>query len=412
MPVQNTDGSISKLTIYRDITEYLEALREKEQVEAQLRQAQKLESIGNLAGGIAHDFNNVLASVIGFTELALDAAAEGSPQQEDLRDAYKAGMRAKELVTQILTFAKKTNEEVKPITMSDLINESTAFLRSIIPADICLRVDNSSESQVMGNPALLQQVIMNLVTNSMGALERTGGNIEVSGADVTISEDSVRVHPTLVQGDYVKITVSDDGSGIAPDVLDRVFEPYFTTKGPGKGTGMGLATVYGTVKKYGGSVTVESQQGEGTVFTVLLPAAEAAEEVKPHQTDALPKGTEHILFVDDEETIVKYNKSVLEKLGYTVTTETSSARALELFQAAPDDFDLVLSDMTMPHLTGDRLAVEMLKIRPDIPIIICTGFSSIVSGETAAEFGIKAFAYKPIVRADLAQTVRRVLDSS
>jgi PAS domain S-box-containing protein len=412
MPVVSSDKTISKLTIYRDVTDYLNAVAAKEKAQAELHQAEKMESIGNLAGGIAHDFNNVLASVIGFAELALEDAEEGSSLEDNLQEIYLAGKRAKELVRQILTFARKSNEEVKPVNMSHITQESINFLRSSVTTNIDIRPQVDSGALVIGNPALLQQILLNLGSNAADAMQDKGGTLKISLADVNIDDRTAEARGLLGPGDHVQLIVSDTGGGIPPEVLSSVFEPYFTTKAPGHGTGMGLASVHGTVKKYGGAVRVESQKGQGTVVTVWLPTVLKRDTAAPYQAAELPTGTERILFVDDEAPIAKMSQQILERLGYRVTTRTSSVEALALFSAGPDEFDLVITDVSMPVLTGDKLAAEMMKVRPDIPVILCTGYSNRISDVSATEIGIKAFAHKPIVMTDLANTVRTVLDAA
>ncbi len=398
--------------VLMDISAQRQAEEDKKGMEDRLRQAQKLESIGNLAGGIAHDFNNILSSVIGFTELALDEAVKGSTMEDSLQEVYNAGKRAKDLVMQILTFARKTNEEVKPVNIMKILQQSIDLLRSSIPSDISIKHHINCNSQVVGNPTLLEQVILNLGSNAADAMEDGGGNLEIAASDVVVDESFAADVGLLGPGNHVRIAVSDNGIGIPGDVIQSVFEPYFTTKAAGKGTGMGLATVHGTIKKYGGAIKVESQPGQGTVFTVWLPATKTSEITKPYQPDALPQGSERILFVDDEMPIVKMGNQLFERLGYRVSALTSSTEALELFQAKPNEFDLVITDMTMPNMTGDALAAELMKIRPDIPVVLCTGYSNKISDEEATELGIKAFAYKPVVKADLAKTVRKVLDEA
>jgi len=412
MPVLNNDRTVSKLTIYRDVHDYLTVLADKEKAQAQLQQAQKMESIGNLAGGIAHDFNNILASVIGFTELALDDAKQGTPLEDNLQEVYMAGKRAKDLVTQILTFARQTNEEIRPVQISKIVRESLKFLRASIPTTIDIKQELNSESLTLGNSTLLEQAILNLATNAMHAMEENGGILTVRLSDVYIDEPIAKKLHLIKTGDYIKITISDTGVGIPPEVIESMFEPYFTTKETGKGTGMGLALVHGTVKKYGGTIMVDSRLGHGATFSILLPTTKKRETTIPYQPTELPQGTERILFVDDELPITKMAKQLLERVGYEVTTRTSSIEALELFKAKPNEFDLVVTDMTMPNLTGDKLAVELIKTRRDISVILCTGYSKKISNDTASEIGIKAFAYKPIVKADLARTVRNVLDEA
>ena len=393
-----------------DITEQKIAEKERAKLKDQLQQAQKMESIGNLAGGIAHDFNNILSSIIGFTELALDDVDKDSAVKDSLQEVYKAGKRAKDLVWQILTFARQTDDPIKPIQVDSIAKEVLKFIRSSIPTTIGIQQNIDSDSLIMGNPTQVHQIIMNLCTNAAQAMEESGGTLEFSLMDVKIDHASPLINAGLRSGDYIEITVSDTGPGIPPDVIHHVFEPYFTTKAPGEGTGMGLALVQGIVAQSGGKVSVDSQMGKGTVFKVYLPITKKRRVSESFTTGTLPKGTERILFVDDEAPIAKMGSQELERLGYSVTTRTSSIEALELFQAKPNDFDLVVTDMTMPNLTGDKFAIELMKIRPDIPVILCTGYSKNISNEIASEIGIKAFAYKPVVRADLAKTVRKVLD--
>jgi nitrogen-specific signal transduction histidine kinase/ActR/RegA family two-component response regulator len=409
MPIKNKDGTISKMAIYRDITNYMKAVSEKEKAQAQLMQAQKMESIGNLAGGIAHDFNNILTAIIGYTELALDDVEKDSMIEDNLQEVYTAGKRAKELVAQILTFARQTEKELLPIQIDIIVKEVLRFIRSSIPTTIEVKKDIDSDSLIMGSQTEVHQIIMNLCTNAAHAMEDEGGILEVSLKDVEVDRNDSRKFD-LNNGDYVELSVSDTGTGIPPDIVDSIFDPYFTTKSPGEGTGMGLAMVHGIVKSYGGKITVESTHGKGTNFTIYLPVTRKRKTQCNYKPEQLPTGTERILIIDDEAPIAKMDARNLEGLGYSVTIRTSSLEAMELFRAKPSEFDLVITDMTMPDLTGDKLAVELMKIRPDIPIILCTGYSKKISDETASEIGIKAFAYKPVVKADLAKTVRKVLE--
>ena len=376
----------------------------------QLLQAQKMESIGNLAGGIAHDFNNILSSIIGFTELALDETQKGTVLEDSLQEVYSAGKRAKDLVKQILAFARQSDEKRRPIQPGTVAKEVLQLIRSTIPTSIEIRQDINSDSWIFGNVTQLHQVLMNLCTNAAQAMEKLGGVLNVRLKDVFIDKDELSIG--MKSGDYVEIKVSDTGAGIAPEFIESIFEPYFTTKGPGKGTGMGLAMVKGLVESYIGKITVDSQLGKGATFTLYLPITKKRSTQGEYVPEQLPQGTERILFVEDEAPIAKMGSHMLEGLGYQVTTRTSSVEALELFRAKPDEFDIVITDMTMPNMTGDNLAVELMKIRPDIPVILCTGYSKEISSETASEIGIKAFAYKPVVKADLAKTIRKVLDKS
>jgi CheY-like chemotaxis protein/anti-sigma regulatory factor (Ser/Thr protein kinase) len=268
-----------------------------------------------------------------------------------------------------------------------------------------------SHSLIMGNPTQVHQIFMNLCTNAVQAMEDNGGILEVGLEDVQLIEKSFLTQLKLKSGNYLKVTVSDTGPGIAPEVIDSIFEPYFTTKGVGEGSGMGLAMVHGIVESYGGKIVVESELGKGATFRIYLPTTNQRDVPRAYQEEQLPSGTEHILVVDDELTIAKMGAQILQRLGYQVTLRTSSVEALELFRTRPGDFDMIITDMTMPNLTGDQLAMEVMKIRPDIPVVLCTGYSKKMTDETALAMGIKALAYKPLVKMDLAKTVREVLDA-
>ena len=365
-----------------------------------------------LAGGIAHDFNNILASIIGFTELALDDVGQDSVIEDNLQEVYASSIRAKELVGQILAFARKSEEKLKPIIIDTILKEVLHFIRSTIPTSIEITSDIESGSPIMGNPTQVNQIMMNLCTNAAHAMEDRGGVLNVSLKDIVIDRNFSKKNIELNLGDYIKIMVSDSGPGIPSEIVDRIFEPYFTTKGPGEGTGMGLAMVQGIVESYEGKIFVDSNLGKGTTFTIYLPVTRKRIIQGQYESDQLPTGTERILFIDDEAAIAKMGSQVLERLGYKVTTRTSSIEALELFRIKPDDFDLVITDMTMPNITGDKLVVELMKIRSEIPVILCTGYSKKISDFSAADIGIKALAYKPIVKADLAKTIRKVLDEA
>ncbi len=406
-------GNLTHVTgVVQDVTDLKKAEEEKQRLESQLKQSQKMESIGTLAGGIAHDFNNILASIIGFTELALDDAEMGTTLADNLQEVFTAGHRAKELVKQILAFARQSDEEVKPIRIDRVAEEVLRLVRSSIPTTIEIKPRIDTESLIMGNHTQIHQVLMNLCTNAAHAMEATGGVLDVSLTDVAIGDGLGPVGLGLRKGDYIRIAVSDTGIGIAPDIIDSVFEPYFTTKDPGEGTGMGLAVVLGIVETYGGKITLDTGLGQGTTFTVYIPTTGKSDAREPYESAALPCGSERILFVDDEAALARMGERLLSSLGYSVTMRTSSIEALELFRAKPDDFDLVITDMTMPNLTGSGLSAELIKIRSDIPVILCTGYSKSVSEASATEIGIRALAYKPIVRAELARTVRQVLDAA
>ena len=410
-PVNRSGVATSKLSIFRDISELKQMEKDRAATEAKLHQAQKMEAIGTLAGGIAHDFNNILSSIIGYTELSIDDVEKGSLLEENFREVLNAGFRARDLVKQILTFARQTDEETKPVMVKIMAKEAMKLLRASIPATIEIHQQIQSDSLIMGDPTQVHQIFMNLCTNAAHAMEEDGGVLEVGLIDIALNEEFVKTYDTLKPGDYMKLWVSDTGTGIAPDILGNIFEPYFTTKAQGKGTGMGLSMVHGIVSGYGGEITVESVPGQGTAFTVYLPVIKKYNIPQSSKTMKLPTGTEKILCVDDELPIAKMNRQVLEGLGYSVTVRTSSIEALELFRLKPDAFDLVITDMTMPNMTGDKLAVEVMDIRPDFPIILCTGYSNRMSEETADKLGIRAYLHKPVNKADLAQMVRKVLDN-
>jgi PAS domain S-box-containing protein len=379
-------------------------------LESRLQQAQKMEALGTLAGGIAHDFNNILSSIIGYTELVLDDIPRGSHPENNLQQVYSAGKRAAELVKQILAFARQSDEKIGPIQPSSVAKEVLKLIRSTIPTTIEIHQKIESDSIILGNATQFHQVFMNLCTNAAHAMEESGGVLEVSLKEMFIDKEKLSIG--MKPGDYVEIRVSDTGPGIPPEIKNSIFDPYFTTKGPGEGTGMGLAMVQGIVESYGGKITFDSEMGKGAAFTIYLPVTKKQSTQGAYVPEKLPRGTERILFIDDEAPIAKMGSEILERLGYSVATRTSSVEALALFRAKHEEFDLIVTDMTMPNMTGDNLAIELMKIRPDIPIIICTGYSKKISNETASEIGIKAFAYKPVAKADLAKTVRKVLDEA
>jgi len=406
-------GRPTILSMVRDITERKEMELERRSMADQLQQTQKLESIGTLAGGIAHDFNNILSSIIGYTELAEEMVEDGSELNEYLREVDTAGKRAKELVKQILAFARLSNEENKPIRVDTIIEEVLTFIRSSIPSTIEITRNINSSRKVMGNATQVYQILMNLCTNAAQAMETEGGSLDVTLKNIVIEGSSMTASLGLDGGEYVMIRVSDTGPGIPEEIQDTIFDPYFTTKAPGEGTGMGLSMVHGIVKSYGGKVSVESSLGNGAIFCVYLPVC-MAEEAEEHPTPSgdAPSGLEHILLVDDEAPITKMLQHMLEHLGYTVTTRHHSMDALDLVKSDAEAFDLVISDMTMPVMTGDELARELLKIRPNLPIIVCTGYSKKISEESFKKIGIKAVAFKPIIKKDLAWIVRKVLDDA
>ncbi len=363
-------------------------------LEARLLQPRKMEAIGTLAGGIAHDFNNILSAIIGYSEMT-----RGKLQQMELHryleNILLAAHRAKELMAQILTFSRHTDKELKPVNIRDLLSEALKLLRATIPSTIGIHPEiDPGVMNVLADPTLLHQVLINLCTNAAHAMRESGGLLEVRLDSVKIDQNTPHIDYDLSPGMYVKLTVSDTGTGIPPEILDRIFDPFFTTKGKGEGSGLGLSVVYGIARKHGGTVTVKSTLGQGSAFCVYLPAIERPSESKTIPVDTIPGGNESILLVDDEESLVGMNREILEGIGYRATETTSSIKALEMFRAQPDRFDLVISDMTMPGMTGKELAIEILKIRPDIPIIFCTGFSDLITEESAKSIGIREFLMK------------------
>jgi len=355
---------------YLDITERKLAEFEREKLQAQLQQSQKMESIGTLAGGIAHDFNNILSSIIGYTELALTDVEKGSLIEENLQEVRRGGNRATDLVRQILTFARQGEKGLCPIRVSLIANEALKLIRSSIPTSIQIEQNIVSESSIMGDATRIHQIFINLCTNAAQAMEDEGGVLTVNLRDVSFDAEFIGTQDTLKPGNYLELIVSDTGIGISPDVIQSIFEPYYTTKEPGQGTGMGLAMVHGIVKSHGGEIAVESEEGKGTVFRIFLPVTKRDAEAIEFKDEVLPVGSERILFVDDELPIAQMSRQVLERLGYTVTIRTSSQEALALFENKPDQFDLVITDMAMPQMTGDKFAVELMKIKSDIPVIL------------------------------------------
>ena len=409
-PIKISGRALLSSMIY-DITERITNEIEKEKLQRKLIQAQKMEAFGQLAGGIAHDFNNILSAVIGFTELALDEVEKGSPIEEDLQEVYTAGRRAKDLVQRILAFARQTGEEIEPIEIATIAKEVLKLIKSSTPASIEIKQNLNTRSMIMGNAIQIHQIMMNLCTNAVYAME-DGGVLEIGLKDVLIENTTDISKLELKSGNYVEMIISDTGSGIPEDIIGSIYEPYFTTKPLGEGTGMGLAMVHGIVESYGGKIEVESALTKGTTFTIYLPVAEQGNPALPYASTEIPMGNERILLVDDEAPVAKMQGKILERFGYSVTIMTNSAEALNLFAGKPDSFDLVMTDATMPNLTGDKLAIELMKIRPDIPVILCTGYNRKITNETAQKIGIKAFSYKPIVKEELAKTVRRVLNAT
>lgn len=389
-------------------------ISDRKLMEDQLRQTQKIEAIGNLAGGIAHDFNNLLFPIIGMSEMLMDDFTPGSPEYECIQEIYKAGQRGSKLVKQILEFSRQTEQQKLPTRIQQVLKEALKLSRSTIPANINITHDLQSDcGLVMADPTQIQQITMNLITNAYHATEKTGGEISVRLEEIFLTdEDKKSLY--LEPGRYALLTVSDTGCGIDSAVVDHIFEPYFTTKEQGKGTGLGLAVVYGIVKELGGDVFVQSELDKGTTFNVFIPSMVNLDEMASASSTLVttPTGNERILILDDEESVVQSWQKTLERLGYTIVSRTSSPDALKAFNVSPDKFDLVITDMAMPNMTGEEFAKELISIRPDIPIILCTGFSERLNDEKAKSIGIKGFLMKPVVRSEMANMIRKVLDEA
>jgi|GEM_PF-559420 len=405
--MKNADGTpLGGIVSSRDVTG-------RRRMEEQLRQSQKMEAIGTLAGGIAHDFNNILGIILGYAELSHDLAAGNRVLAENLAQILKAAERARDLVRQILAFSRKGASDVKPLQLHLIIKECLKLLRASLPSTIDIKMDiDEADDIVVADPTEIHQIIMNLCTNAAHAMDQTGGHLEVQLKALEIDTHSALTYSGIEPGQYVLLSVRDTGPGIPADIVGRVLEPFFTTKGVGKGTGMGLSVVHGIVKRLKGDIKVYSEPGRGSVFHVVLPRVEEKPRESSAEAQAAPRGHERVLLVDDEAILINVGEKILSSLGYSVTALCSPIEALELFKKDPAAFDIVITDQTMPGLTGYELAQQLMEIRTDIPIILCTGYSDLVTAESALAGGIKAFIIKPLNRLSLAETIRRVLGAS
>jgi nitrogen-specific signal transduction histidine kinase/CheY-like chemotaxis protein len=388
-----------------DITEF-------KQLEVQVRQSQKMEAIGTLAGGIAHDFNNILMGVVGYTELARQKAGDNEAVKRNLDEVLVAGQRAKELVQQILAFSRQADQERQPIELQLVVKEVGKLLRASLPATIQIRQQfTDAHTIILGDPIQMHQVVMNLCANAEYAMRENGGLLELKVEHVTGEISGRGRPPDLKGGPYVCLTVRDTGVGMTPEVVQRIFDPFFTTKKVGEGTGMGLAVVHGIVISHGGCIQVESEPGQGTTCRVYFPELEARSIGGENHTlqHEYVMGRGNILFVEDEKPLARLGEEAMRGLGYDVMVCTSSVEALEVFRKAPFRFDAVVTDQTMPNMTGEALARELLQLRPDVPIILCTGFSHAVTAEQAKAIGIRAYLMKPLLIKDLGKALREVL---
>lgn len=387
-------------------------IQERGKIEEKLRQSHKMEAIGTFAGGIAHDFNNILAAILGFTEMAIEDSSDHPLIERSLKNIHTSAIRARDLVKQILAFSRKASYDRVPVSLSESIRETIKLLRASISKTIEINLNiNATSDIILASATEIQQIVMNLASNAAIAMEEKGGILEITLADADEMSDSVFTTESS-SNDYMQLIVKDTGTGIERDVVNRIFDPFFTTRSPGSGTGMGLAVVYGIVNDLQGTIMVESMPGIGSTFRVFLPKVNTDIDRKKVKTSQIPTGTESILFIDDEDLLAEWAKITLERLGYRVTVTTDPAEALEKFTLGPSTFDLVITDQSMPTMSGMRLAEKILAIRPDIPIILGTGHSAVVTPKIAKKAGIKEFVMKPIARPELARIVRKTLDKN
>jgi PAS domain S-box-containing protein len=404
-PLDPSDVSKGIILSITDITE-------RKELQQRLVEAQKIEAVGTLAGGIAHDFNNILAVILGNAEMGLLEVVSESTK-DNLDQILQATHRAKELVKQILTYSRKAEHTKKPCRLGSIVKTTLKLIRATLPSTIEIQHDvESSKGVILADLTQINQVLLNLCTNSAQAMGDKGGILKIALTDLNFDSDNITLYPDLTPGPYVKMTVKDTGIGIDSDHIEKIFDPYFTTKEAGKGTGMGLAVAYGIIKSHGGSIKVYSKKDQGATFEVFLPIVDSEVKSENHKSETLLEGNENVLFIDDEDPIVNLVKQMLERLGYQVVAANSPVEAFERFKEDPDKFDIVISDMTMPALTGVMLAQKIFSIRPDIPFILCTGYNESVSEETAKNIGIKKFLMKPLEIKILSEAIRSSLENS
>lgn len=406
----DVEGKPRNFVIYMQDTSKIKSLQK------QLRHAQKMEAIGTFSSGIAHDFNNILSIILGYADISrMNYITHNQPALECNRKIMQAGERAKQLIQQLLTFSRTSDQGLTDIKLSPLIKEISQLLKSTIPPSIKLKLETKTDSDMIrANPDLIYQISMNLSSNAVYAMQGSGGVLTISLEDLVVDKQQLSEFRNLANGEYVKITFRDTGMGMSQQAKERAFEPYFTTKPVGEGTGLGLSVVHGIVKELNGDIRLESQSGRGSIFELIFPKINRIRQDEDTSVESMiiPTGQERILFVDDEPELVEINRRMLDELGYNVHTETDSIKALKQFKKAPESFDVVIADLVMPKMMGDELAEEILVIRPDIPIIICSGFNEPKTEERLQKIGIKKMIMKPILIVELAVSLRIVLDQS
>ncbi|MGB3212841.1 MAG: response regulator [Desulforhopalus sp.] len=397
--------------IFQDITFRKKAEQEKARLETELRRRHKMEAVGTLAGGIAHDFNNILAAILGYADMALEEIPATSPAKTQIQEVLKAGHRAKDLVKQILAFSRQEGQYREPVQLKTLIEEVVAFLKATIPPAVHLKLDLAPNcGSILADQTQIHRVLMNICTNGIQSMEDQGGTLSIALREIPLTERDLDPAAHLMPGTYLMITISDTGMGIGKEYHDRIFDPYFTTKEFGKGSGMGLAVVHGIVKSHGGMIKFSSHLSKGTSFSTYFPIT--AEKTQPIKRPIVPYSAdwERLLVVDDDPDLTVMLRKILERAGYTVDAFTNSRKALEAYLADPAGFDMIITDQNMPGMTGEQLALETLRVRPEIPVILCTGYSDHIDERKAAEAGIRAYLAKPVSMETLTETVRHVLD--
>ncbi len=407
------DNVIGVVLVLRDITLLKKAEDDKKILELQLLQSQKMETIGTLAGGIAHDFNNILVPIMGYADMSIRDLPDNDRNKMRMELIIKAGTRARELIKQILAFSRQEVLEKKPSSIQAIIRETLDLIRATIPANISIKDKLDGKfGMVMANATQIQQIVINLCTNAHHVMDK-GGVITVKLENCKVNDHFILNHPQLGNNSTIKLTISDTGKGMKPEVVNRIFDPYFTTKGVGKGSGLGLAVVHGIVTSHNGTIMVDSIPGEGTVFSVYFPLADIDNDANDTMTTPSSKaGNEHIMIIDDEEDVVGLIEEMLTLMGYQTSSWTNVNEALETFKNQPEQFDLVITDQSMPDMTGLQFAKEILEIRPEMNIILMSGFSESLTKDNIQKFGIRAYVMKPVLSGELNAVIRMCMDRS